>query len=384
MNQFLFSFVLFFILCTASSQVGKRSFYRQAYKDNMSFIAMDTIHSSQTTIIEYPDFLVAIELPFEDEGGGKTNDLKQDSSSAQQFLVFLQQTYKSKPLKYIFSSHWHLHSLSAFDIFQQQGTRLITTSKNWQYASTHGFTKNSNVSYQKAIIPIKKDTTFFAKSKFPIQVLYIDSTYTNKPTQDYLFFHFPKITTLHASCMCALSETDLSKQTHLIYSDRLIDLQRAIDIRHLVLTELIKLGRSEKINSHFVLPVFKYAYLQAYLKSGKPMKEVADAYAKLPEVILLSKQDSLINDWMKQKASSSIINQAVYNCIKEKHFEKAVLLARLLNLYIPGISNYIDTLGEACFMAGKMEQAKFYHEALLQMNPLFKGGIKSWESNTKK
>ncbi|MCY7363297.1 MAG: hypothetical protein LH629_14710 [Ignavibacteria bacterium] len=87
------------------------------YENNIFFITMDTSHSSQTTVIEYPEFLVLIELPFIDEGAGKSTDLSEDIERAEEFIKFLNDKFKNKPVKFVMSSHWHLHSLSGITPF---------------------------------------------------------------------------------------------------------------------------------------------------------------------------------------------------------------------------------------------------------------------------
>lgn len=355
------------------------------YDQKLAFVAMDTVHSSQTTVVEYPDFLALIELPFVDAGANKASELTQDTVKAQALLHFLNKEYASKPVRYVFSSHWHLHSLSAIDPFLKQGAKLVTTAQNWNYAIMHGFnTPLDKRIYSSSVLMVKRDTLMFKKSDYPLQVLYLDSTYTNKPTKDYLFFYFPKQKRLHASCMCAITQTDLQKEKGFVYSGRLLDVKRAVESRSLTVTELIKLGRPEKELGQFVPPVFTYAYFTDYMNAGRSMAEASAEFVKLPLHSLSTAQDSLLNDMARRGMSSQILNQAVYTCIKDKQYEKAVALARLLNLYYPGVPSYIDTMGEAYYNKGDKTLAEYYNKVLLNIDPKFNGGLKAWQANAGK
>jgi len=352
------------------------------YENNIFFITMDTSHSSQTTVIEYPEFLVLIELPFIDEGAGKSTDLSEDIERAEEFIKFINDKFKNKPVKFVMSSHWHLHSLSGITPFFKQGTKLITTENNWQYSIDNGFlgTLNPN-DFNSDILKINKDTTLLSETNFPIQVIYLDSTYKNKPTKDYLFFYFGNNKTLHASCMCALSDIDLDTRKDYVYSDRLTDLNRVITDRNLTVENIIKLGRSKNSDGNYMTPVYSDTYMNRFMDKGKPMIQAVNEFTMISEENLIINRDSILNQIIIKKVSTQIINQAVYECIKLKEFKKAVALAQLLNLYSPGDLNLIDTMGEAYYNAGELALANYYNLLIIKKDPKFGGGIKVWEQN---
>ncbi len=354
------------------------------YTKNIAFIAMDSTHSSESTVIEYPNYLVVIELPFIDEGGGKRTGLNEDAAKAERFIAFLKKKYSNKPVKYVLSSHWHLHSLSGITPFFKQGTKLITTKSNWDYGVKNGLLGAQSPSlFSPNLIYVRRDTTLLAKSEFPIKALYLDSTYKNKPTDDYLFFYLPRTKTMLASCMCAVSDVDYSKLKDYAYSDRLIDLERAISSRKLPVEKITKLSRIKQMGSEYIPPVYSYSFLQELMKNGKTMQQYVREYTSLNQQTLIHQKDSLIHTLIAKKLSPQIINQAVYTCIREKEFKKAVALSQLLNTYYPGELNFIDTMGEAYFAAGNTSAAAFYNGLLLQKDPKFGGGLKAWEQNKK-
>lgn len=359
------------------------NFISDTYAEKISFIRMDSVQSSQSTVIEYDKFLVVIELPFLDYGADKTTGFKEDLDKAKSMLLYLKQKY-NKPVKYVLSSHWHLHSLSGITPFLDQGAMLVTAQSNWDYSVQNGLLGDQPAEkYREKVIGLTKDTTLLTQTKMPISVVYMDSTYQYKPTRDFLFFYLPKIKTLHASCMCALQEIDFSKRKNYKYSDRLTDLKKAIIEKKLEVNDIIKLGRFEHTKEKYYPPVFTKEYLNAFMRNGQAMAEAVKSFTKLEEKYILQKQDSLMASAIQQKISPNLLNNVVYACLKDKAFGKAIIYAKLLNLYSPGDPYYLDTLGEAYFASGDITTAAFYAEAILKIDPKFSTGLETWEAKKK-
>ena len=68
---------------------SKNEFTKTSFSKELSFIRIDSINSSQSTVVEYPKFLVVIELPMKNSGGGKATDLEEDIPTAERYLQFL-------------------------------------------------------------------------------------------------------------------------------------------------------------------------------------------------------------------------------------------------------------------------------------------------------
>jgi hypothetical protein len=223
----LFPFLVTLTVTLSSFAQSDKQFSRTVFSKDISFVRTDTTHGSQTTVVEYPNFLVVIELPMIDEGGSRATNLEQDIPKAERFLDFLKKQYNNKPIKYVLSSHWHLHSTSGITPFLNQGATLVSTKKNWDYCVKNGLFGDSDFkTLEKQVLFVEKDTQILEKTENPISVLYLDETYTNKPTNDYLFFFMPKVKCMHASCMCAMNEIDFKQRPNFIYNDRVTDLEK--------------------------------------------------------------------------------------------------------------------------------------------------------------
>lgn len=374
---FLFSLISFAVVAQ------KQPFTRTSFSKEISFIRFDSAQAAQSTVIEYPKFLVVIELPMIEEGGGRSANLEEDIPKAEKYLTFLETEYR-KPVKYVLSSHWHLHSLSGITPFFNKGATLVTAQSNWKYSLDNGLMNGKNISaFHKQIISITRDTTLLSDTKNPIDVLFLDKTYTFKPTNDYLFFYLPASKTMHASCMCAMATIDFKQRPEFVYNDRVSDLEKAITTRKLQVNNLIKLSAEYDKETKTYKPVtFTNAYYSEFKQRGTPMHLVVKNYSNYSLQKLTLQRDSILHHLVEKRVSPAIINSAVYDCIRDKQYQKAVEWAKLLNLYYAGDKSYIDTLGEACFRAGDQSMAQYYSKLLAQLDAkAFPDALKTWEKN---
>lgn len=71
------------IICVTISANAheKGQFIINKYSSELSFMVMDSIHGSQSMIIEYSKFLVIVEIPITDGEGSKAHYLKEARKS---------------------------------------------------------------------------------------------------------------------------------------------------------------------------------------------------------------------------------------------------------------------------------------------------------------
>jgi hypothetical protein len=380
MKKNLFFFVILSITFSAFAQ-NEKQFSRLVFSKDISFVRSDTVHGSQTTVLEYPKFLVVIELPMIDEGGGKATNLEQDIPKAERFLSFLQKQYNNKPVKYVLSSHWHLHSTSGISPFLRHGATLVITTKNWEYCVKNGLFGNTDTkTLEKQVMFVDKDTHILENTENPISALYLDETYTNKPTKDYLFFYMPKIKCLHASCMCAINEIDFKQRPEFVYNDRVTDLEKVIKTRNLEIENLFKLTQEyDAVTKTYKVPAFKSSYYQEFKQRGKPVSEIVKSLSKYELSFLQANKDSVLHELIAKKIPATIVNATVYSFIKNEEYAKALQWAQILNLYQPGEINFLDSMGEAYFNAGDIVMANHISSRLAILNKKMPNQIKAWE-----
>jgi hypothetical protein len=383
MKFIITTFVTFMVTFSLFAQGSDKQFSKTIFSKDIAFVRSDTTHGSQTTVIEYPKFLVLIELPMIDRGADKATDLEQDIPKAERLLAFLKKEYNDKPVKYVLSSHWHLHSMSGVTPFFNQGATLVSTKKNWEYCVKNGlFGKNDTKILEKQVLFIEKDTKILENTDNPISVIYLDETYTNKPTSDYLFFYMPKNKCMHASCMCAMQDIDFKQRPEFIRNDRVTDLDKVIKTRNLDVENLFKLTQEyDPISKTYKIPAFTKAYYEEFKQRGTPMAEVVKGFEAYDLAVLTNQKDSVLHHLITKKISSQVPNSVVYACIKHKEYAKAVQWAQILNLYHAGEPNFIDTMGEAYYNAGDMTMAQHYNKLLAILDVGMPNQIKTWEEN---
>lgn len=368
---------------TVTAQI-KETFIFKQYSPEISFIVMDSIHVAQSMIIEYPKYLVVVEAPIIDAGGGKAHDLNEDSLGTEKFINYLSSKFPRKPIKYVLSSHWHQHSLSGVSSFINNGAKIVTTKQNWNYAISNGLLSESNLKKAKSsIIEINKDSVLLANSENPIKVLYLDSTYKNKPTKDYLFFFLTKKAILHASCMGAINNKDLKKEGDYIYGERLIDLFRLVNEKKIKVDKLVSLSREDCKDGEFEPGIYNQTFVESFYKKGKSAEEVMKPFTEMSNEKIALKSDSIIMEIDKWEISVFAVKAIIFECIRNKELEKALLLAKIAKIYFPSYFIIIDMLGEAYFLNNNLALAKYFSETLLKSDPKWSGGIKVWEENKK-
>ncbi len=385
MKAFFPLIITLFLSSQSVAQVSSaKEFSRSIFSKEISFIRTDSSHGSYSTVIEYPSFLVVLELPMINAGGGVIKNLRQDIPKAERFLAFLESEYQNKPVKFVLSSHWHLHSLSGITPFLKRGTKLVTAKANWEYGMTNGLL-DSTFSYSSQIIRLTQDTTLLTETAFPVSVIFLDESYKNKPTKEYLFFYFPESKALHASCMCALNEINFSQQPEFIYNNRLIDLQKAIKSHNLKVEYLFKLTSEAGIEKNtYKLPWFSASYFEEFLKRGKPSEVVIKNLSEVNLDSLTSEKDKIISYLIEKNIPGTLVNALVYRCIKEKKYDEAVQWAQILNLYHIGNSDFLDTMGEAYYNTGNMIMAQLISNQLTKLKPEFQNQFKVWKETKEK
>ena len=382
MKPFAFLFILLLALSyTGYAQKGA-NFLAQTYEPGLSFVVMDTLHGAQSTVVEYPDFLVVMEMPMVDEGGGKSKNLDEDTLRAERFREFLWQRYPGKPVRYILSSHWHMHSLSGVTPFTRKGTKVVTTRSNWQYAIANGLIAPHNLgAVSKNVLLVTQDTLLLPKSSNPIRVLYLDSTYSHKPTKDYLFFFLTRQGYLHGSCMAALGASDLSRTESTVYSPRIIDFHRAITERNLPVKKVIRLGREKLANGVFEPGIYAFADVHSFIDNGKSPDAVLEPFMRMSCAQIRLQTDSILSVFMSNRLPPELLNAAVYQFIARKDYDKALVFAQLLTIYYPGDLDFMDTFGEAYYRRGDVVAAKRISKILLMRDPKWAYGFPEWEKN---
>ena len=97
--------------------------------ESISFVRTDSSSVSQSTVLEYADFVVLLELPAVESAIRKEKNFKKETEAGNKFLTFIESYYK-KPVRFVLVSHWHSHSISGVIPFLEKGVTFHITSYN--------------------------------------------------------------------------------------------------------------------------------------------------------------------------------------------------------------------------------------------------------------
>jgi hypothetical protein len=342
--------------------------------DGLYFMYYDS-SAAKSTIVEFENFIVLIEAPIKNEGGGARN-LVDHEYGGEKILRTLRDYFPAKPLKYLMHSHWHPHSISSVNPFLRNGVTLVTTNHNYDVIKS--FVDTANIAGINDKIIFVSDSLVISDSKNSLcayRVLKQD--YPNVPTDDYLYFYLYPYNILHCACMYNKWEGEPVEGKEIL-TGREEDLNRFLIAKNLRPEFLIRYNK-EKIHQNDMQPI---GGLDDVISSGI---RSADISAGLMEITQQRLDDSLsrvVLDLIERKIPPSIINTTVYTLIRKKELKKANSFALVQVLLNPSDPNSWDTLGETYFFLGELEMARYFEKHSKKISPDFTGGgMEVWQKD---
>lgn len=345
-------------------------------------VSIITIAGTNCTVVEYPEFLVLHEIPSQPGQTSYTEFEKADP-----FIAFIDSVYQNKPIKYVLNSHSHTHSLAIIKPFLDNGTQLVTAQENIPiYEEREMFGDTTSLKYMESIIAVSSDTVLLSNTQNPIEIFHLKkSEYENMPTETFMFFNYTKQNLLNVSCMLTLEDCHekygFAGKT---YTKRFSDTQKIIEDRKIQAHATTQLYGLRTENDKQKLPAFSLSHLQNVLKHGREQSEFSDYLKNLTNGEITMKRDSLIEYFIEDRVYPSMISRTIHNLIKEKRYERAVIIAQMNALYRPHSPEVFNTLGEAYFNNGQTAIANYYDKVVERLAPdNDKFGIEIWEKKQK-
>ncbi len=352
-------------------------------KERLYFMYYDS-SNSKSTIVEYDDFVVLIEVPVKDEGGGATN-MKDHIEGGVKAIRTIEKQFPGKPIKYVIHSHWHPHSISAVAPFLENGSKLITTMENYsiikKYMDESVKEKyRSNVIFAEADPRSAGDSLVIDEPGNRIVIHYLKkSEYPNLPTIDYLYCYLPNYNLLHCACMYNKWTGEPVEGKEML-TGREEDLHRFLTEKNIKPEHLIRLN-NEKSEPGNMLP---FSGLDDVVKNGIRASDILNRYTVLSEQELKERFDAIAEEIVNNNIPVSLMNTAAYQMIRSNDLGRALVFAKLQAMINPSDPNSWDTLGEVYYFMGKLESARRCSKEAKEIDPSFsQGGEKVWEEDLK-
>ncbi len=352
-------------------------------KDRLYFMYYDS-SNSKSTIVEYDDFVVLIEVPVKDEGGGATN-MKDHIEGGVKAIRTIEKQFPGKPIKYVIHSHWHPHSISAVAPFLENGSKLITTMENFsiikKYMDESVKEKyKANVIFAEADPLSAGDSLVIDEPGNKIVIHYLKkSEYSNLPTIDYLYCYLPNYNLLHCACMYNKWTGEPVEGKEML-TGREEDLHRFLKEKNIKPEHLIRLN-NEKSAPGNMLP---FSGLEDVVNNGIRASDILNRYTALSEQELKDRFDAIAEEIVNNNIPVSLMNTAAYQMIRSNDLGRALVFAKLQAMINPSDPNSWDTLGEIYYFMGKLESARRCSKEAKEIDPNFsQGGEKVWEEDLK-
>jgi hypothetical protein len=333
---------------------------------------------SKGTVVEFETFVVLIEVPVADEGGGARR-LDDHQADGEKVLRTLRLAFPGKPLRYVLSSHWHPHSLSALRPFLAAGTTVITTRANFdRLREMLGPNATGAAQAPDGLQFIDSERFEIRDARNAIVAHRFEKKdYPATPTDDYLFFHLPRYDALHCGCMYS-KWTGPPVDGRPLLTAREEDLQAFIVRSGLQVRQLIRLNR-EPNGTDERLP---YARLAEVAAHGIRSQELAERYRPLTLDALRTRRAELVARALAGGIPARTFNTLAYECAARNDLARAVEFATLQALIAPKDPNAWDSLGEMYYLAGEVDAARALEKTSREVDPEFKeGGEAAWKEN---
>ena len=326
---------------------------------------------AKATLVEFSDFVALLELPISDQGGDATS-LDDHAEAGRRALQAIARRFPAKPLRYVLSSHWHPHSLSALGPLFEANVTLVTTRSNLDRLKTM-LPATAAPPPPSLVKLVEGEGMRIGDATNAIVVhRFTQKEYPSAPTEDYLYFQLPKYDALHVACMYARWAGPKVQGRELI-TGRERDLFRLIAARGIAATRLIRLDR-EKDGAE-LLP---YADLAAVIRTGISSEELAAPFEKQTVAELRANRPRLVSEALKSGMPASILNPLVYARLGKRDLPRALEYATLQALIAPADANSWDTLGEIHYALGDADAARAY-DTLCKRLGLTTAGERVWQ-----
>lgn len=327
----------------------------------------------KSLIVELSDGLALVELPIHDAGGGP-QALVDRKDGGYQALRTLKTKFPKKPLKYVLSSHWHPHSLSAMVPWIDAGATLVTTRANFERLKTMSTPKT----LQRAKIQfVDGESMTFGQGRDAITAYRLEkSKYSSIPTKDYLLFSVAGGKVLHIGCMYGPRTRPVVKGQPVV-SRRQLDIHAFLTDAPKSITQLVRYQQEASTHQTFI-PTTELHHL---IRTGITGKELAAPYQAMSTEQLLLAQDQHITQALTDGIPGVLFNGLVFETLGQKQFDRALQFAKLQTHINPTDPNAWDTLGEVYFLMGNTSVARVYEKMSQQLDPEFSGGVKMWEKD---
>lgn len=331
---------------------------------------------TKSTIVEFDTYIALLDMPISNGGAG-TSHLQDYSDGGERVLQTLRAAFPTKPLRYVFSSHWHPHSLSSMRPFLRQNVTVVTTENNFKRLSE--MLDSAALRECRHLVRCVQGDSLLLQDNANSIIAYkvTKGQYSSVPTEDFLYFYLPKCNYVHCSCMFQRLLGSLVRGTEMI-SSRVENLHQFLTAKGIAPARCIGTDTYWDGDDGMV----SGDTLRRMMQYGIGMSALEYEIRSIPEETLVLQSDSIVQALVRDAIPTPILNRAVYTSLTKKELRKAVAIARIQALLSPASANSWDTLGETYYVLGERELARHYQKQCIRIDKTLKGGgEEAWAKN---
>ena len=375
MRKTLLLVITSLLLTVAGICEGKISRIKKC-EDGLYLVYFDTTAfkktESKAAIIVLKKYIILLELPLVYDNADRTDHVRE----GREFIHELKEQFPNKPLRYIVSSHWHPHSISAVLPMLENGTTIVTTHANLKRINEVIDSTNQN-KYRDQFVFVDQDSLILGDPGNTVIIYHArQSDYTSLPVTDFLFTYSSRYKLIQSSCMYRRYKSSHVMDRELV-SGRSENLYEFITAKNLGVEKILCTETDQDASTGYI----PFDTLKNLINTGIKASELNTMILKTcndPSVTT----DSAIAWLITNNIPGSSVNSLVYECLRLGNLYSALQLARYNALIRPSDPNSWDTYGEVFYFKNKPDIARYFEKQSKKIDKDFsEGGEKVWQKD---
>lgn len=262
-------------------------------------------HEAKVVVAEFATFLALIEAPFDDR-------------TVREILAELRARFPGKPLRYVFHTHPHDHSIHAVDPLLAAGAQIVTSQGNLPELEK----LTGDVSALRSRVILIDDQFELADATNRLRVWLLKQGTGEKqwavPTPEYMVFEFPASGVLVSGCLY-----NKPKTYHEVVSSRKKAILRFIESNAPGVTTLVPTNTSSGGGFEDVCTL---QMLRDSIEQGIKPEEVSKRFGAMTPEQMRAQSDAIAAEFkaLTPRAFDMLVCASQLN--KDKHAEHALIL----------------------------------------------------------
>jgi glyoxylase-like metal-dependent hydrolase (beta-lactamase superfamily II) len=291
-------------------------------------------YQTKALVAEFERYLVVVESPHTEE-------------IARRILAVASARFPGKPVRYLFHTHHHDHSIGSIDPFLDAGATVVTAASNLPEIER----RTRDRARLRAQSLVFSDTLTLADDRNALTAYLLRRTSYDVPTPEYILVHFPAQQTLVSGCLYnkPLGYHEVVNLRKPALKKFLVD--RALAVQTMVPTNTTRASGFEDLTTP--------AMLDETLARGLHPDAVADQLAARP-VAELRKHEAALAAQFRGKVLRPYDLLVCANTLRfqRKDVERAIVLLEVDALLFPGSHEPRLLLGEILWESGDRTRAE--------------------------